>query len=335
MAQDLNKWIPIYYQDYAQKAQSAGMTPLSQDQWQQKYYAGGFTDDTNFAQGQIAYTKDTTNYGNNAQQNNLKNTVNALPGNPTTLANNAAFKPNSEIQQAEALIQNQIKNPVQLTPDTVQTWEQFINQANAPLQAQSNAALNAQYAGLGNLGGSANRSALATAAANTNAQTASQALGIAQSQQQNTQNVGQQNVSNLMSVGQNNQNLALIPLQQQFQDYMQQQGQQGQQAQTLLQSNLTEQQQEQQMAEMEQMIKANQPKAQDWYQTLVNGALGGLGMGLGSLATGGLGSLFGASSAASSGLGSQLSLGNSNVNFLNPQGLGQQFMNQGNKSYFG
>jgi len=57
MGQNHNKWLPIYYQDYTDKATKAGQTALSQEEWQSKYL-GPLNDDTNYEAARGKYEKE-------------------------------------------------------------------------------------------------------------------------------------------------------------------------------------------------------------------------------------------------------------------------------------
>ena len=129
-------------------------------------------------------------------------------------------------------------------------------------------------------------------------------LTLAQQQQQNTQQQGQQNVSNLLDVGQSKQNLSLIPLQAQYNALSAEYNQGNTQSNAILNNTLQAQTQEQQMQEMEALTQQNQPAQTPWYQPLITGGLTALGTALGGPVGGalanGVSGLFGANSQPSS-----------------------------------
>lgn len=221
------------------------------------------------------------------------------------IKNPKTYEPSQAILDVEKKIRNIIDNPESIDAAKVTEWQNWLNSKNKEQDAAANTRLLEQYSALGDLGSSSNRQALAQLAGQTQLGRSQQAVGMA------TQDLLQRNqqttdaLNKLMGIGTYEDNLRLIPINQSWQEYQTKLGNKLTQANMGLQNayNTANAQvqrnwQTQDYQTMLDMVNANKPKEQEWWQPLVNVGLGAAGMALGGPIGGmigsGIGSLFGA-----------------------------------------
>ena len=241
----------------------------------------------------------------------------------TAVADNT-YKPSQDILDVEAEFKNILANPTTLDPAKIQAWQDSLNKDNATNDAAATTRLNAQFSALGDLGSSANRQAIAQNDAATQLGRSAQAQGLAAQDQSAQWTQETAALQGLMNTGSYEDQLRLIPLQQQWQNYLANQnnsftqenlGLQNQytQANTYLQSDLANKNSQNLM----NLYNQSKPTTQ-WWQPILNAGLTAAGYAIGGpvagIAAGGLSSAFNSPSNNDSSAANSLYNQGSNLN---------------------
>jgi hypothetical protein len=130
------------------------------------------------------------------------------------------YTPDQTMNDITSQLSNLMNNPQSISPDSVQKWTDWLNTTNAASNQQADTRTNEQYSALGDLGSSANRSALAQAAVQRNLGYSNQALGLAQQDLTNQNSQTMQGISGLLNTENTALNQNNIGVNQQWQDYL-------------------------------------------------------------------------------------------------------------------
>lgn len=292
-----------YYDRYVKEASSMGVTPgLTQDQFLSKLdtsnYEGSYKTIFNSDIGKQALDKYNAAQKAYADASGLPisslslsdinpdtiaQKINDLTANTASAAANTAqkdalsnsdvYKPSQDVLDIQKQIKDIVANPYTINPDEVTKWQDWLNTQNKSNDAIQNTRLNEQFSALGDLGSSANRTALTELAGSTQADRATKALSLATSDVNSKYTQISNSLNALLGIADTNQSLALMPVENQWTDYRTKQSDAYDTFKTNLVNDLTNQNNNRTFQQMTDFYNANKPAQQDWWQPILNSAL--------------------------------------------------------------
>jgi hypothetical protein len=219
------------------------------------------------------------------------------------------YTPSQDVLDVEAAVKERLANPQSVKPETVKAWTEYYNNLYSDEDKKSAARLTEQFSALGDVGSSAHLGAVADLIKSTQLGREEMGYNAATAELGQTEQSTTDSLTRLMSIGTYKDQLRLLPVQQDWEAYLQrQQNAYGLESNRLnagyaaTEAQRVRDQQERDSREALNFYNQNKPKEQAWWQPLITGGLTAAGYALGGpavgMAMGGLSSLTGGNSSS-------------------------------------